>query len=84
MPLDGGRLEHTESIRLRLAMVEAPKKLPAAIAKVLVDDLRVWEEFGYRFGYYKQIAAMAEAIIAMPAIIEGPPTIDPTVFRLAN
>jgi hypothetical protein len=75
MPLDEGRIDKLGKARLRLAMIEAPKKLPPAIAKVLIDDIFAWEEFGYRFGYYKQIAAMAEAVIAMPATIEDPPTL---------
>lgn len=75
MPIGEQYLSPQERSRLRVAMACAPKKLPKELAKMVATDISAWEEFGFRFGYWKQIQQVAEEIIALPDILESPPPV---------
>jgi hypothetical protein len=72
LPTNPEVLTHKETAHLRQAAIAAKRKLPPAIAKQLHEDILDWVEFGYRFGAYKQIKAVADEIVAMPDILERP------------
>lgn len=64
--MDHPLLEHHERLRLRAAALRAVSVYPGPVGKFIAQELRFWEQTGFRFGDGGMVRALIDDVMKRP------------------